>query len=270
MVDIAQFRRVINALAVRTLIFADGSRQTTAPVAGAAGIDYSTQIEFVDDFLVVPIGTGATAPARFNGWFGSATGTGSLIRNAPANDFSAGHPGILRLSTGTTTSGSAEIFRGQSNSDFNAAMLPSDAEPVVIDAVVRVPVLPTAAQDFVSTVALTARPVLTSGDAIGARVYFDGANPIWAIYQQVNGGAQTITDAAVGPTADTWHHVRLTITGSLITLEVDGVTVITAVPDTFRGGTLLVDQQKAGGTTSRDFDVDIVKAAQTVPARFAA
>lgn len=132
------------------------------------------------------------------------SGTGTAISTVNATD---GHPGIVSASTGTTATGRS----GFSSGGLGNLLLAGSGQPQYYryDAIVRVPVLSTAAQRFVAMLGLSS---LNTGEpANGLYFYYrdDLNSGGWALRSRK---ASVNTDRATAAiAAATWYHLALTL-----------------------------------------------------------
>lgn len=167
--------------------------------------------------------------AGSNGWSAANAGTNasSQINNANADSL---HDGIVESDTGTTAAGRAVLYLG-----VDGLVTPTAGGLIVAEAEVRLPVLSTGAEEFISRYMF--------GDSLVAADHTDG------IYFEYNrslggnfwrcktaaGGVRTTVTSAIPVAANTWYRLRQLITPTAVNYFVDNVlaaTINTNIPTT--------------------------------------
>lgn len=232
-----------------------------ATPAGSGGgystYDPATAYEYVFDFDSATSQASSDEP-----WTKASSGTAAAVSD---NDADANHPGVWTLETGTTSAGFAAVCM---DSDFsidglNGYKLNSDA--LTVEWLVRVPTLPTGTQTFEFHVGLASlwTSALTPARRALAIVRWDGSAVKWRLETR-HAGTSTTSDHSAGPSANTWHHVKLTCSTSQVTLDVDGTNILTNttnIPTT--GVTLGAMIVKTAGSTNRTADLDFTRVRKT-------
>lgn len=176
----------------------------------------------------------------------------------------AGHPGILRLETGSNSAGSAGVLLGPDATSQTGPIVVGGGE-ITIDIMLRL------SNDADGTDSFTVRAGLLS-DAVGAPtdgVYIANSatsNAIMLIARAA--GVSTTTNLTGVTTAGSaWQHWRIVINAAGTSAEafIDGVsggTVASGFPTV--GATLGVSISKGAGSNSRYVDVDAVAFTQSL------
>lgn len=216
-----------------------------------------------EDFVSIN-GVGAT------GWTVAPTGAAAgVFAVVPAVGDTA-HPGVVRASTGTTATGRVALSRGASRLRLPGV---SDAR-MTMEALVRVPVLPSAAQTYSATIGLVDSTVLATGAAeIGWRLTLAGS---WIAVVRI-GGVDVIAAGVVPAVAGQWTRLRLDYSatdgavwsaanpspGDMVPLQV----AANAIVDPLAAAALTpaVKMFKAVGTSNRDVEIDYIYLSQYAP-----
>lgn len=172
----------------------------------------------------------------------------------------AGHPGILSLGTGTTTTGYSVVYATA------GLRLVAGGGQMRLRHCIRIPTLSDATNAF--SVLLGMRDVITgtSNNLIMA-VYTHGTNSgKWQLLTR-NSGTTTTVNGTSGPAANTWTVIEIVINagGTSVELFADGIsqgTSSTNIPTTALGAVAYV--AKTAGTTARTVDVDLIEVKQTL------
>lgn len=227
---------------------------TWASAGGAASP--GSVLLYSNDFL--GIGADTTGSGDFNS---TISGTGAAV------GVTAGlstNPGLVSLATGSTTTGEAGIIMAPVNTTVNRAILAS-AATITLDMVFRVANLPDGTNTYIAYAGLSDRSGMTSNRAL-ARVFWNGSAARWGL-ETGDGSLTTNADASTGPSANTFYNVRLTVTSTLVTMFVDGVSLLTSSTNLGNTGySLFARILKSAGGTNRNFDIDIFSISQTLSA----
>lgn len=188
----------------------------------------------------------------------NSSGTGSGYGQSGASV--ASHPGIIRLSTGSTASGYSATWI---NDAGNIGVVLGAGDSWRHETVLRVPVLSTGAQQF------TARTGF--GEGTGST---DGADScIFKYNEALNGGrwqgscssnsTTSTCDTTVTVAAGTWYRLTILVNaaGTSADFRINGVsrcTVTTNIPGSARQTSIQTTVSKSVGSTSRDIDVDYI------------
>lgn len=239
-----------------TLVF-NGSTWTTigeTVVEGFGELDPRIGIRLIEHFEAF---TGSFVGGR---WVTSTLGTGADV----AGIVEAGHPGILRLRTGTTATGLARAADLAGIADTaETGFIPGGGE-ITLDAVYRFSTaLPSSSQLGYPRVGL-----MTDISGVPDQgIYFSAADDsgtfkIVGVCRTVIGGSVTtpLADGVV-PTLGTWGHWRFVINaaGTQVEFFLDGVSlgsITTNIPTVAMVRGLQYD--KDSGTTSLDLDIDLM------------
>jgi hypothetical protein len=168
-------------------------------VGGADGF------QLFDDFI------GSTTPMLL-GWAQGVLGAGAAVAvNTSLVGPSA--PGVISLSTGTTTTGRAVQFLGT-----RAVALPGVPGNLECEWRVQLPVLPTVADQFFANIGMQDTPnTSTEGvDAVSFRLPASTVGPNWIAYVR-KAGVETLANTGVPVAINAWTKLRMqtTTTGNL-------------------------------------------------------
>lgn len=148
------------------------------------------------------------------------TGTGASV-SAGAT---LGNPGILILSTGTTTTGGAIAGQCGNNRYINTT------RQIIFEACVWIPTLATVSADYLAYVGFNDRGTTIDGNypANGAYfVYYRGANgDVWACHTAI-ASTRTITVTTTAIKTSGWTQLTIINTNGSVEFKVDGTTVAT-------------------------------------------
>jgi hypothetical protein len=134
------------------------------------------------------------------GFAGLTNGTGATVLQKS----NAGREGVIECSTGSTTTGRAGIFRAHNMS--GALIRPNQNAYVDMNALIKVPVLATTADEFVCGFGLWADPANPLGAAHIALVYQRTTNVNWVA--STHNGTSATTAAGPAVTTD-WVWLRV-------------------------------------------------------------
>jgi hypothetical protein len=217
-----------------------------------------------EDFVSIS-GVGST------GWTVTPTGAsaGVFAIVPPVGD--AAHPGVVRVATGTTATGRVALSRGASRLRLPAGV---PLARLTMEALVRVPVLPDAVQNYSATIGLVDSTVLATGAAeIGWRLTLAGA---WVAVCRI-GGVDVVASSVLPAVAGQWTRLRLDYSASegaawSAASPSPGPTeplasAVSAVVDPLVAASLTpaVKVFKTVGTTNREIEVDYLYASQYAP-----
>lgn len=193
-----------------------------------------------------------TAAAPF-GWANTVSGTGAAGAQKASE---SGHPGIVRLQRGTTTTGRAAINVIAAN--YGPLL---DANTVEFECWIRIDTLSDPTNRYMvrcgwfdSVSAPTKGVYMEVNDVVN--VTTPGA---WVLVHRT-GGVSTVTDSTSTPVATAWHRLKIVTISGNSTFYVDGNnigTVSGSGPQ--QGGGIGVMIVGALGTTDRLVDVDYVR-----------
>jgi hypothetical protein len=182
-----------------------------------------------------------------SGWVIRKDGT-----NASAAVLAAevGRSGILRLGTGTTSTG---IFR------LTAQNISIDGQSFVYEKAIRVQALSTSAQDYYISIGFTVGSVLTPTDAL--RVFYNHAtNSGNFVCERTAGGITSTINTTVALVVDTWFTIRIVkYSNGTVEFFINGVSMGAASSVNAPTGaslTLGFFLSKTAGTTERTCDLD--------------
>lgn len=215
------------------------------------------QVHVEDDFLGDPTVPGVMRPVV------SGTGAGW---SAPQE---AGRYGVWKGTTGSTSSGRAELAGAIGSAPFPVPVQPHGSQPggFRLGALVKVPILSTSAQRFAVTVGLGR--FTSTQRALHVRYSDDLNGGAWELAWQPDGSATFATDplddgGAVAVVAGAWYEIEILVgvPGSgLVWVLVNGVAkaqLAMSIPDANwpTTGWPNVGIEKRAGTTARELDVD--------------
>lgn len=218
------------------------------PIVSAVTFDPTARHDMFEDFVdEVSSATGNSTVFVDTSGAGSSSGRISV----------AGRPGVVRMTTGTTTTGYGRVIRAR-DAVTNPTVYTLGTNPLYFEAEMRAPTLPDAAQQF--NFAAGMRETYNTGALVAAQIMWDtgSASVKWALLTRTTGGALTTTLSSVStPVANQWHRVRLVMTSTQIDLYVDGVLQCSSTTNLPNAAiTPYAGCNKVAGTTSRNGDVD--------------
>lgn len=191
--------------------------------ASSSGFSPATSIEIYDDFAS---GTSDTDEIGSYSWRNYGAGTGNAFTRLTGV---AGHPGIVRLTSGTVATGRQCICLGDAGEHF--AVLGSGE--MVVEAVVRL---------TATLVAFTSAQV-GLGDSFAATtthtngVYFEvlGTDTNWHLVS-TNGGTATRRDTGIAFSSGAWVRLRFTVNAGATSIQANvsgsdaGAAITTNIP----------------------------------------
>jgi len=216
-----------------------------------------------EDFISIS-GVGST------GWTVAPTGAsaGVFAVVPPAGDLI--HPGVVRVATGTTATGRVALSRGASRMRLPAGV---PLGRLTVEALVRVPTLPTALENYLAFVGLADSTVLATGAAeIGWRLDLSGA---WTAILRI--GGVDLVSVPVPAVAGQWTRLRLDYSsdaGAVWSVASPSpgdatprATALPAVVDPLASATLTpaVKVFKSAGAANREIEVDYIYLSQYAP-----
>lgn len=186
----------------------------------------------------------------------SGTGAGpSGINNGGS------HPGVIRIDTGTTTSGYTSI-RGANNNSYKLS-----AGRIRMGALVRVPTLSTGTETFYCFFGLkdaTGGLAGVTTNSVGIRYSSAVNSGKWQAFCS-NGASSNVGDTGVTVTANQWYWLEIDVSadGTAVQFFVNGSrtnsftsAIQTALPATANVVHYPAEVQKSAGTTARSLDID--------------
>jgi hypothetical protein len=242
---------------------------TCTGCGGGGGHDPSTELYFFDDFLSFTGMSAGVISAVSPGDFYAVTINGG----SPSVEISTdtGHPGVARLRTGACTDCGPSLILGNgiTSNPQNPSMTPSATNAITVDCVVRVPTLPDGTNTFTSSCGISSRHHTSTGvnNAVLGQAVWNGSAVVWNL-QFESSDSITNIPAVTGPSANTWHHMRIIATTAAASLEIDGVEVAsgtTGIPTAGMGAVAWT--LKSAGTTDREFQIDLYQVSQPLTAR---
>lgn len=233
--------------------------QVDASGSGGGGSDATTSLYQCWDFLcgrpITSNNVGSNFVETNEGPVAYIVGSGSaagLIASEP------GHPGILQMNTGTTTTGRVRMFFTPGKSIALGGGL------VRYSAGIRIPVLSDATNRF--EVAILLVNVIDGARTPIIASYTDNVNGGNWTFSSGDGVGTSTDNTAVGPVANTFTTVEIEVAADATSakLYVDGTEVGEVVGNIPTGSLgLSVHLNKASGTTARACDVDFGEISQS-------
>lgn len=226
-----------------------------------AGSDTST-VTLFDDFLYTIVGSGHYAFAQVN-----SAGTGSAVGPTPSGEFIVvGHPGVVRLQTGTTASGRA--FLSDSTTDF--VNFGNDEWSITF--LIRTgPTLSDTNQTYHLRVGFN--DVNTSDPTDGVIFHYsDGVNSGKWLAEAWGTSTSTTADTGITVAVDTWYKLKVSVNAgaTVATFYIDDNQVATIedtnVPTGLERTGFICGIIKTVGTTNRLFYVDYMRIGYTLTA----
>ena len=233
-------------------------------VPGDTGTAYNPATEFVaeDDFCTRP-GAGSSP----NPWYAIATGSGAAVDNVQRAEI--GHPGVVSLATGTTSSGRVVLAYGTSSVNPWGIVVPGGGA-IQFDALVKVPVAPNGSESFEIQVGLgDAAFVSLPPDEAGIYFRTVAGSGIWKYVTRSFPDTTEEVEASLAIADDTWTHLRIVINaaGTEAAFYVDGDLRHTATADfPTVGMTMFATIIKTFGSTERKLYLDYMGVRQTFSA----
>lgn len=193
----------------------NGQVLTADPSVPNTGLGYGEAVNpryksvFYDDFATY-----------YSQSYAGNTGTGSSFSGGTA----LGNPGILTLTTGTTTTGGAIAGQCSNNRYINTT------RQIIFEANVWIPTLATVSADFLAYAGFNDRGTTITANfpSNGAYfVYYRGANGnVWAC-QTANASTRTNTVTATAIKTSGWTRLTIINTNGSVEFKIDGTTVAT-------------------------------------------
>ena len=228
-----------------------------APSGGYGSYDPIVNFRFFDHFI------GEMTSATSSGdWTYAVGGTSSaLSSNAAVGD----HPGVIRLTHGTSASAYSRIFLYGDTTGTARKLVPSTIT-MTIEWTVAYQAAPTSANNYNGAVGARASFASSLSLLSGALTYDSGSSSVrWQLTTRNEAGSttSTLSGSAVSITADQYYRLKLEIDTSTASLYVDGTLVVqhsTNLPDA--GMSLYAQMLQAAGSATRYMDVDWVDVRQ--------
>lgn len=200
---------------------------------------------FAESHYLSIAGNGVFSPTSSNGAFG-------YTRAEP------GYPGILGLSTGSTSNGFAGSATGIGNNSSGINLADGSTKYLGI---VKIPVLRDAINDYAVEVGFQ-----SAGTSIGLDAccfVYDGSSPNWQFHTR-NNSDLSILITAIPVIANTWYKMEIIVANQVATFIINGATQTTdsKLPLTTRMVGAGIDIRKISGTTGRDILIDYQQVSQ--------
>lgn len=236
-----------------------GPSGATGPTgaSGSSGANPSLYVELLDhcfDWV------GASAE-----WKTDVSASGSFSSIAGEQH----HPGIYRGTTGTAAgAGYGRAIRGQSATvDTNNRNWVLSSTNLVVEALIRAPVLPNGTDTFAVNVGLLSSFSAANKSLLAANLDYTAGACKWTLTTRNEASTlTTISSTGTAPSANTWHHVKLVANTTSIALYVDGTLHCTASANLPDGGMVPYFQVfKSAGSADRSGDLDFIWVYQTYP-----
>lgn len=195
-------------------------------------------------------------------WYTGVDGFTTYVSSAGsvAQAGSAGHPGVIEISTSTSTSTSNGFLRTTAPNTATAQIVAGGGE-LVFEALVEIPTLYAGANT--GQVRIGFMDEISGAPNNGIHAQYDDTQATWRLYCR-NAGTSTnvggVTNVATG-----WHHIRIVVNSGATSVElfVDGVsqgTVTTNIPTA--GMSYGCECQKSAGTTALILRTDFIRVGQ--------
>lgn len=185
-------------------------------------------------------------------WTAQQSGSGAGTTHITTG--SAQHPGIVRLSTGTTTTG----FCGQYTLSGNSSII-LGAGKTHLQAVLTLSAASDGTDTYYSNVGLFDATTPNPNNGIYFRYTHSENSGKWQGFC-ANGGSRTSVDLGITPAGGTWTRFgwELNSAGTSVQFYVDGVATGSAITTNIPTGALIPRHYiiKTAGTTNRDLDID--------------
>lgn len=204
----------------------------------------SATSDLPEDFLS---NSGVTATQ----WVSAVSGAGAAVS---ALGSVAGHPGIVRLAVGTTTTGRSAIYRGMTTT-FRIGTDAIDQEWIV-----RIETLSDGTDEYDAFFGFSDNVTLASiGRAIG--FFYDRNTSTNWLARTTGSGGTTNADTGIAVAAGAWVRLGIRINAAATSIQflINGAvvaTVTTNIPGVTDLWGAIAGAQKSAGTTSRSIDVD--------------
>jgi hypothetical protein len=256
-IDSSYTQRRVSACAAGQAIQSIAADGTSTCYSADPTFDPKTNTTYFSDFIQIGTASASVSDGIFVSQF---SGTSAAV-NALTDE--TGHPGILRLVTGSTATGRASTIVGGTGSE---SFILGTGE-FIGDILVRPGTLCDSSTQ-VCTVACGLIDSATTADSTdGVYLKFDpAASSNWRTVTENNATkSEADTSPAAAPSANTWQHLGIDVNsaGTSVTFSVGGAaagTVSTNLPSgagrAFGFGCMIL---KSVGTTSRTFDLDYAR-----------
>jgi hypothetical protein len=189
-----------------------------------------------------------------------ALGTNAAVTYAAA---SAGHPGVIEMVTGTTTTGQAGVLKTSAPQTSGLGNIVFGGGEIVYEALVEIPVLWSAGtqEGFIRAGFMDE---ISGAPANGAHMQYQASDTRALLFTR-SGGTSTIVTGITNITTG-WHHIKIVVNAAAtsVSMYIDGVLEATSTSNiptigVSYGATI----QKGVGTTSYAYRVDFFKVGQT-------
>lgn len=181
----------------------------------------------------------------------SGAGAAANVYTNQASSFTTSHAGIITLATGTTTAGYAGL------STWNSRPHRFDTGTTTFEALLRIPTLATAGEDYVLRIGYVPGTGL-SNDEMGFE-YDRSASANWRYMSGWN-GSYTRVDSGKAVEAAKWIKVRFVATHTSASFYVNDASIGTITTNIRPSGGLRIGAHiiKTAGTTSREVLIDYI------------
>ncbi|WP_373534655.1 hypothetical protein, partial [Microcoleus sp.] len=188
----------------------------------------------------------------------SSAGDGSFPNSASNGGFTypraeIDRPGILGMSTGSNAAGFVSAATGMGN---NSSPLLLDDGDIRYFAIVKIPVLRDATNDFIIEVGFQSAGTSIGLDAVC--FIYDSASPNWQCHTRTNGDLAVFI-SGVTVTANQWFEMSISVIDGSAIFTINNINVLTTSQKLPLGTRMVgagIDIRKIGGTTGRDILVD--------------
>lgn len=198
-------------------------------------------------------------------WGTSFTGSGATFSPGTAD---ASHPGVVKLESGTSSTGVAFFLQSSSVTDATKGRkIWLDSTPITVEFLVRYPTVPSSAEDFYGLVGLLDSTGQT--DRIFATCKWDSGSSSarWQMFNTGGGAGSSNLAITTTVSSNTWYKVALVCTSTLVSLYVNGTPIGELSTNISTNGmTLGAVMSKVSGNTNRTMEIDYVRVQKTMSA----
>lgn len=230
----------------------------------------NTLFLYDDFFSIAGISSGTRFPDSSPGmWTTLASGTCSILTTTPAE----GHPGVISITTGTSTSDEVGILmtEGQTSNPAGRGLFLHATNVLTMDWIVRFPNLPDATNNYIAYFGVNSRHgFANSPNAVHGAIIWDGSAVRWALRTMLSGTPTTTTSAGASPVGGTWYRMTVKATTASASLEVDGMQVATHsvnLPSSSMNMSPNAGITKSAGAANRSVNIDYMQIIQPLSPR---
>ena len=213
-----------------------------------AALDASKYSLFFDDFIYSSFSSwSAQWP-----WYRGVTGSGT--QSIPVTSI-VGHPGIMQLETGTTSTGQAGVHR--------ADYIATGSDFIRFETLVRFPNLSTSSQEFYAYIGI--HDALAGITTVTDGFYFEydrGNSVNWRGCCTAAAATTRTTGTDVAVASNTWQHLmfEMNAAGTSCTFYVDGTSIGSVTANIPASAYMIAAYiKKMAGSTERTCQIDFIK-----------